>query len=216
MTLPLAMLPWTERRFLKVTDDGLVPNAGGFVYFYETGSPETPLSTYKDQNSDDANTNPIELDADGRTPFPVFIQATGYRVVVTDSDDIELYSEEFVEDIGQTFLAQSAVIQSQGSTATSSPYTVATTDNTVLVNSADVTFVLQLPTCASRGTPLVIKNMSSVSTVRVTPSGAETIDGVASYYSLATSSTPNFPTITLNSDGVSNWIIASSHAIALS
>lgn len=212
MTLPLAMLPWTERRFLKVTADGLVPNGGGFVYFFETGSPTTPLSTYKDQDGDDANAHPIELDEDGRPPFPVFIQAEGYRQVVQDSDGNELYSEDFVEDVGQTFLAQSAVIQSEGTDATTTPYVVVATDNTVTVSGATVTFVVQLPTCASRGTPLIVKNLSS-GTVRVTPSGAETIDTVAAYYSLAAAVSPNFPTITLNSDGVSNWVIASSHGL---
>ncbi len=215
MVLPGALAPWVESRFLKLTSDGLVPNDGGFVLTTETDL-TTHQATYTTSDVDPStgtpHENPIELDAEGRPPSGIYLMPSGYAFFVYDSDMVLLYQIPFVEDVGSTFLSQSAVIQSQGTDATTSPYIVTDDDNTVTVSSATDPFVVQLPAAADRGTPLIIKNLSAIA-VRVTPDSAETIEGIAAYFAIGSAVSPNFPTITLNSDGVSNWVIASSHGL---
>ncbi len=213
MTLPLALMPWLTPPFMVDTADGLVPNEGGKIWTYEAGSPSTAQATYQDQDGDTAHSNPITIDANGSVPSDaIFLLPTGYRVLITDADAVPLVDLAFVEDVGSAFLDQSAVIQSQGTDATTSPYIVTDDDNTVTVSSATDPFVVQLPAAADRGTPLIIKNLSAIA-VRVTPDSAETIEGIAAYFAIGSAVSPNFPTITLLSDGVSNWILSSSHGL---
>ncbi len=207
MPLPGALLPWVEMRFLKVTDEGLVPNSGGFVEFRETDL-TTLQPTYSDSDLTMENENPIELDVDGRPPDPIYLLPVGYSVYVSDSDSNLLYSIPFVEDVGSAFLSSQANIQATGTTATTSPYTVQSTDNTVTVDSAEDPFIVQLPAAADRGTPLLVKSNSAVE-VRVTPAGAETIDLISAYVVLPAAGSPPLPGMTLLSDGTSNWVIAS-------
>src|SRR6187402_3490265 len=172
MPLPGALLPWVEERFLKVTDDGLVPNSLGFVEFRDTDL-TTPKDVWTNSDLTIAHTNPVELDDEGRPASPIYLSPSGYSVYVYDADMVLLYSVDFVEDVGSAFLSQLAVIQTQGTVATSSPYIVQATDNCVIVDSATTPFVVQLPAAADRGTPLLVKNISSGVTVRVTPESPE-------------------------------------------
>ena len=57
-------------------DDNGIPNAGGLIYTYQAGS-STLLTTYTTVDGTIANTNPIVLDAYGRTPSQIWMQ-TGY------------------------------------------------------------------------------------------------------------------------------------------
>jgi hypothetical protein len=214
MSLPLALLPYLSPPFSKVDPNtgALIPNAGGKIYSYETDI-TTPQNLYTDSAGATAYSNPIVLDDDGWPPSTaIYVLPTGYALIITDSDGVTLHTLSFVEDVGSEFLDQSAVIQSEGTDASSSPYLVTATDNTVTVSSATNPFIVQLPAAADRGTPLIIKNLSAVS-VRITPDGAETIETVAAYYTLTAASSPTFPSVILNSDGVSNWWIAASHGL---
>lgn len=202
-------MPWVELRWLKLTADGLQPNADGLVEFRATNLTDLQ-DTYSDSNLTVLNTNPVVLDSDGRAPDPIYLLPTGYSVYVYDSDMVLLYSIPFVEDVGSAFLSQLGTIQTEGTTATSSPYTVLSTDNLVIVDSATTPFIVQLPAAADRGTPLMVKNISSGVTVRVTPDGSEDIDSVAAYVSLIAYTAPPAPTLVLLSNGVSSWWISSS------
>jgi microcystin-dependent protein len=57
-------------------DNNGVPLSGGLIYTYQAGS-STPLTTYTTNNGTIPNTNPIILDAAGRTSNEVWMQ-TGY------------------------------------------------------------------------------------------------------------------------------------------
>jgi hypothetical protein len=57
-------------------DNNGLPLTGGLIYTYQAGS-STLLTTYTTVNGNIANTNPIVLDAYGRTPSEVWMQ-TGY------------------------------------------------------------------------------------------------------------------------------------------
>lgn len=212
MPLPGSLSPWMELRFLKVTAEGLVPNDGGFVRFTEADSAYATLQdTFSDSDLTTPNDNPIELDADGRAPDPIYLSPTGYSVQVYDSDMVELYSIPYVADPAAIALATSANVQAEGSLVSSSPYIVTATDNLVRINFG-ASGSVQLPAAVDRGTPLIIKNLSSY-TQSVTPASGETIDGQTGAYVLPAQANPEFPTITLISDGTSAWYIASSHAL---
>ncbi len=66
------------------------PLSGGKVYTYEAGT-LTPLATYINYDTTDFNTNPIILDADGRASV-FWSPNTLYDVIVTDSNDVQLYT----------------------------------------------------------------------------------------------------------------------------
>ena len=57
-------------------DNNGLPLSGGLIYTYQAGS-STLLTTYTTVNGNIANTNPIVLDASGRTPSEIWMQ-TGY------------------------------------------------------------------------------------------------------------------------------------------
>lgn len=174
--VPGGLVPFVELRFLKLTDEGLVPNAGGFLSFRETDL-TTPKDTYSNSGLSVANTNPIELDADGRPPDPIYLAPGGYSVYATDADAVALWDIPFVEDVGQTFATSYGTTQATGTDSVSSlPYSViAATDNYVTIDSASAGNVIlplttaRLATAAGRnGLPIYIVNESNSSGADVT------------------------------------------------
>lgn len=66
------------------------PNAGGLIYTYQAGS-STLLTTYTTVNGTIANTNPIVLDAYGRTPSEIWMQAGySYKFVIQTAAAVTL------------------------------------------------------------------------------------------------------------------------------
>ena len=69
-------------------DDSGVVLAGGKIYTYAAGT-TTPLATYTSRTGLTANTNPIVLDAHGRTPEQVWsTEGSLYKYVVAKSNDV--------------------------------------------------------------------------------------------------------------------------------
>jgi len=71
-------------------DNNGIPNAGVLIYTYQAGS-STLLTTYTTVNGNIANTNPIVLDAYGRTPSEIWMQ-TGfsYKFIIQTSAAVTL------------------------------------------------------------------------------------------------------------------------------
>jgi hypothetical protein len=71
-------------------DNNGIPNAGGLIYTYQAGS-STLLTTYTTVDGTIANTNPIVLDAYGRTPSEIWMQ-TGYsyKFVIQTAETVTL------------------------------------------------------------------------------------------------------------------------------
>lgn len=84
------------------------PNAGGLIYTYQAGS-STLLTTYTTVNGTIANTNPIVLDAYGRTPSEIWMQ-TGYsyKFVIQTSAAVTLQTLDNLYPILQSAPAVSA------------------------------------------------------------------------------------------------------------
>jgi len=92
-------------------DNNGVPLSGGLIYTYQAGS-STPLTTYTTNNGTIPNTNPIILDAAGRTPNEIWMQ-TGYsyKFVIQTSAGLTLQTLDNLYPI------------LQNASATTSPFT---------------------------------------------------------------------------------------------
>jgi hypothetical protein len=71
----------------KDTDD--TPLSGGKLYTYSTGT-NSPKTTYSDYAKTTPNSNPIILDSNGECML--VLGEGGYRLTLTDSDDVQLWS----------------------------------------------------------------------------------------------------------------------------
>ncbi len=208
MSQPGYLIPWVEMRFGLSSVNGYEPNANGFVEFRQTDL-TTPLDTYSDSALTTPNTNPVQLDPDGRPPNPIYFGITqAYSVFVSDADSVLLYSIPYVADYPSIALATTANTATLGTTAPDAgPYTVQTTDNLVIVPASaggSGFYVVQLLPAVTRGTPLYVKNYSLIP-VRVTPDGTETIDLAAAYYTIPAAAGGVNPVAELDSDAVSGW-----------
>jgi hypothetical protein len=89
-------------------DNNGIPNAGGLIYTYQAGS-STLLSTYTTVNGTIANTNPIVLDAYGRTPSEIWMQ-TGYsyKFIIQTASAVTLQTLDNLYPILQSAPAVSA------------------------------------------------------------------------------------------------------------
>lgn len=198
------LIPWIEQRFLTSTG---APLASGKVYTYAAGT-STPQATHTNANGTADHANPIILDAGGRPPSGIFLKPTGYKFVVKNSADVEQYTLDLVENIGQVFSQNFGLFATVGSKSVASGYVVLTTDRLVTVNGGTVT----LPTAASYPHMLALKNIGT-SVMSVTPNGADQIEALNAAYSVPAASSPSLPTILLVSDGVSSWWVLSSHKV---
>ena len=83
-------------------DNNGLPLAGGLLYTYQAGS-STLLTTYTTVNGTIANTNPIVLDAYGRTPSEIWMQAGySYKFVLQTSGAVTLQTLDNLYPILQT------------------------------------------------------------------------------------------------------------------
>jgi len=225
MSLPGAYVNWIEGRYTKVTSEGFLPNSDGTIEFLVTGT-STPAVTYANaQLTTPSTTNSdgyVTLDSEG---FPsdgsICLAPGGYDAVVRDSDGATLYTREYFIDSAGTFFSSLGTISTEGARDVTDGYTVLASDNLITVNDSG-TVVINLPAATARvagtttsGLPITIKNVGS-GTLEITPNGSDTIEDVStsgSPYTMAAAASPSFPTITLASDGVSNYWIVSSHGL---
>jgi len=80
------LIPPLKAQFFDLNGDPLI---GGKVYSYEATT-ATPKVTYSDPGESVANTNPTILDARGEAS--IFLGGGGYKFMVQDSNNVEIYS----------------------------------------------------------------------------------------------------------------------------
>jgi len=91
MSISLSILGGAGWQFF---DDNGVPLAGGKIWTYQAGT-TTPATTYADSTGLVANPNPIILDAAGRIATQIWLLGTTtYKLVLLDSTDVEIWSED--------------------------------------------------------------------------------------------------------------------------
>jgi hypothetical protein len=76
-------------------DDNGVVLDGGFLYFYAAGT-STPADTFSDPDLTPGleNTNPIELDAAGRSPTAIYLSPVGYKVILKTSALVTVWTRD--------------------------------------------------------------------------------------------------------------------------
>lgn len=86
---------WVNDRVQYLDGNG-DPLSGGKIYFYEAGS-STPEATYNSDAGDTANANPVILDSAGRPTSEIWLTGgQAYKVKLTDSSDVEVWTEDDV------------------------------------------------------------------------------------------------------------------------
>lgn len=76
-------------------DSNGVPESGAKLNFYESGT-TTRLDTYSDTDLTTANANPVVADSAGRFGN-IFLKAQNYKVVLTDSADVTIWTRDPVD-----------------------------------------------------------------------------------------------------------------------
>lgn len=205
-------MPVPRHRFFQVTASGLEVLAGGYLTFKVAGT-STPANVYADVDGLVSLGSTVTLDAEGEA-VAIYLAPHGYKVTLFDEDDVQQWSQDNVHNL-EALIARLGLIFVAGSKGVTDGYTVAATDYLVTVEEPTVDpATIALQPSADRLQDITIKNVGPT-LVDVTPDGAETIEnlgpGVA--YRLPAASSPNFPSITLRPDGVSNYWIVSSHGL---
>lgn len=90
----------------RYLDDAGNPLVSGLLYFYESGT-TTLKTTYADENSTVANTNPVVLDADGLQP-DIFFTGTA-KIILTDSSYVQVDQRDPVGGASGTQLSDWSV-----------------------------------------------------------------------------------------------------------
>lgn len=83
MANTLTLMPWVKEQFL----DSFGKPASGFQLFFYAAGTTTKLASYTDSAGSIASSNPIILDAAGRPPSPIFLQAASYKIVLAPPND---------------------------------------------------------------------------------------------------------------------------------
>jgi microcystin-dependent protein len=90
--------PFFDQRFSVINGDGvLVPAAGYLLYTYESGT-TTPKLTYSNQAGDAENSNPIELDTEGRCTM--WLGTGEYTITLHDPDDAPVDGAQWDDVLG--------------------------------------------------------------------------------------------------------------------
>ena len=147
------------------------PLSGAKLYFYQTQT-TSPNDTFSDDGLTVANTNPVIADAAGRFG-DIFLKNEDYKVVLTDSDDVTIFTADPV---------RSAAAITKEVVPVSTTATITVTDDGKLF-AADATagaFTITLPPAATAGDGYEVsigKVDSSLNAVTVDADGSETING---------------------------------------
>ena len=169
------------------------PLNGGKLYFYTTET-LTPKNTYSDDALTTPNTNPVVADSAGRFG-DIFLESGTYRVILKDSDDVEIWDRDPVDG---------AIGTSGTVDEITSNYTITLSDATKLLavdaSSGAVVITLLPAATATDGFEITIKKTdTSTNSVTIDGDGSETIDGDASKVL-----TTQNQSIRIRSDGA-NW-----------
>ena len=122
----------------QFSDDNGVPLAGGKLYTYASGT-TTPLATYTTSAGTVANTNPIILNAGGRTPNEIWL-ATGvlFKFILKTSTDVLIGTYDGIPSINDPF----GIYSQLGSVAGTNAITAAATPTlTTYVSGATYSFI---------------------------------------------------------------------------
>lgn len=158
----------TPNRFRAFDANG-EPLAGGKLYTYEAGT-TTPKDTFTTQDESVANANPVILDANGYAD--VWLGTGFYKLVLTDSSDVTLWT---IDDVVG---ASSNAFSSQVVTVSNNTNITSVYENNTVVATASLTLSLLGAAAAGDGFYFSVRNNSS-GNVTLDPDGSELINGAS-------------------------------------
>lgn len=97
--MSLGLAPVFRQRFFDHSSGA--PLSGGKLYSYIAGT-TTPTATYQDAFGNNANPNPIILDANGECEVFITLGSNAYKFILTDSNDVEQWSVDNISIEGIT------------------------------------------------------------------------------------------------------------------
>jgi hypothetical protein len=185
--------------------------AGGLLYTYLAGT-TTPAATYTTSSGSVANSNPIVLNAEGRTPQEVWLTGgTQYKFIVHDATDVTVTPGTWDNISGINDIGTSS--SSEWQSFTNSPTYISGTSFSVAGNqTAILTVGRRIKATVTAGTvygTIVSSSFGTVTTVTLAMDGNEVLDSGLSaiFYSLLDPTNPS-----VNAVGVI-YNQLSSHAI---
>lgn len=105
-------------------DDGNLLS-GGFIYTYQSGT-STPSATYTTSSGIIQNSNPIQLDAAGRTPQEIWLSDSfSYKFVVKDANGVLIGTYDNLVGINSNFVAFTSQEETQTATQGQTVFTLA-------------------------------------------------------------------------------------------
>lgn len=213
MALPGSLLQWIDLQFHDAVG---APLALGTVEFFEAGSSVVHKAVYTDAALTSAHPNPLTLGADGRPDGSVHLAPGGYGAVIRDATGLQIgLPIDGFEDAGLTWLESFGLALAAGAKAVVAWYSVASTDVTITVASGgglEDPCPITLPPVAGRTKPVIVKNVGSKA-VALYPTGSDTIDLASGIYTLPAAAAGVCPTLGVLPDGVSGWLIFTSHGV---
>jgi hypothetical protein len=145
-------------------DDDGAPLTGGKVYTYAAGT-TTPLATYTTSTGSVANTNPIILDAAGRTPDEIWLAVgTLYKFIVKTSTDVLVGTYDGLPAINDPYSINALLGSITGTNAIAA---VATPAITAYVAGATYSFI-----AANTNTGAVTISISGLAAKSITKNGS--------------------------------------------
>lgn len=207
---PGAPIPWLPQQFCD--PDGH-PYVGGKLYSYVAGT-STPLPLYTDSDLSVPATNPVILNSAGMPDDVLYDLPQGYKYVLKDADNVEIWTKDNIENVGATFASRFGLVLASGGKNVTSGYVVLESDRLVTVDSAGGPdpCVITLLAAADATQPVCIKNFGDIE-LAVTPDGTDTIDAVLGAFTVPVAANPVAPSIWLVPDGVSAWYVIASHGL---
>jgi len=148
-------------------DDNGNPLTGGKVYTYAAGT-TTPLATYTTSTGAVANTNPIILDAAGRTPNEIWLVAgTLYKFIVQTSVNVLVGTYDGLPAINDPYSINSLLGSVTGTNAIAA---VATPSITAYAAGATYAFI-----AANTNTAAATLSIDGLATKSITKNGSATL-----------------------------------------
>lgn len=99
------------------TDNG-IPLVGGKIYTYLAGT-TTPAATYTSRTGAAYNTNPIILDAGGRTPYEIWLDGgAAYKFVVKSALDVLIGTYDDLPSVNDPTITNALLVVSGTNTLT--------------------------------------------------------------------------------------------------
>lgn len=149
-------------------DSSGTPYAGAKANFYLTGT-STPTDTYSDADLTTPNANPVVADSAGLFGIIYFDPSVTYKLVLTQSDDTEIYTEDPVSE-------STTVVGNDIITKTATYTTVAGDEGKVIECTGTFTLTLLPAATAAAGFTQVVTNVGT-GIITVDGNASETING---------------------------------------